>query len=543
MKHVHQLAAALAALAISLSFVSCGGGDGGPATIAVTGVAPSETALTLNVGTDRTLTAAVQPPDASNRGVNWLSDDTGVATVSGGGLVHAVANGTANVIVTTADGGKTAICRVAVRTPVAGVTVNPTALPLHPGDQGLIGASALPGSATNKAVAWASSNPAVATVEGVGPIATVTAVGVGTAAITASSEEDPGKTAACTVTVGLPVPAVTDVYVAGLVMANGTSGYRATLWKNFAPIQLTSVTTGDSEAASVCALGDDVYVVGYENESGLSRDRRATLWRVGADGAVETVRLPSSTTAASLASSVCASGGNVYIAGYSASRAMLWTIKGGDVGAPEAAELSQAGSGGYSVYAVGDDVYVAGNIGGTATLWTNGVGTGYPSPYGGVSHAYSVFVVGRHVFLGGYEDSDSYGWFQLAAAWADGEHQSLHDNAGNGSIIMSAFVADGIQYFAGYSQDNGPTDPKGPFDKYWTNHATLWKNGERIFLDKKQTLGYSVSVSGGDVYVAGFEQDWDTNTYNAYLWVNGEARRLSQQNSYAASVFTRVRRP
>ena len=82
--------------------------------VAVTGVSVSPTTLSINKGGTSTLTATVSPGDATNKNVNWTSNNTGVATVSTSGVVTAVAAGTATITVTTVDGGKTATCAVTV---------------------------------------------------------------------------------------------------------------------------------------------------------------------------------------------------------------------------------------------------------------------------------------------------------------------------------------------------------------------------------------------------------------------------------------------
>lgn len=71
--------------------------------------------LTLPVGSTATLTATVLPEEAANKTVTWASDNEEVATVADG-IVTAVAGGTANITVTTEDGGKTATCAVRVTT-------------------------------------------------------------------------------------------------------------------------------------------------------------------------------------------------------------------------------------------------------------------------------------------------------------------------------------------------------------------------------------------------------------------------------------------
>ena len=65
--------------------------------VAVTGVSLNKTSTTLTVGGSETLTATVQPSNATNKAVNWSSNPTSVATVDSNGKVTAVAEGTATV--------------------------------------------------------------------------------------------------------------------------------------------------------------------------------------------------------------------------------------------------------------------------------------------------------------------------------------------------------------------------------------------------------------------------------------------------------------
>jgi len=83
-------------------------------TTAVTGVTLNKTAATLKVGDTETLTATVEPADATNKAISWSSSDNAVATVNNG-VVSAVGAGTATITVTTTDGGKTAACAVTVQ--------------------------------------------------------------------------------------------------------------------------------------------------------------------------------------------------------------------------------------------------------------------------------------------------------------------------------------------------------------------------------------------------------------------------------------------
>lgn len=60
------------------------------------------------------MTATVQPPNATNQTVVWDSDNDTCATVDQSGKVSAVAEGSANITVTTEDGAKTDSCSVTV---------------------------------------------------------------------------------------------------------------------------------------------------------------------------------------------------------------------------------------------------------------------------------------------------------------------------------------------------------------------------------------------------------------------------------------------
>jgi uncharacterized protein YjdB len=129
-----------------------------------------------------------------------------VATVSGG-VVSAVAAGSAIITVTTVDGGKTATCSVTVnaaRVAVSGVTLDYSSLPglsLTVGGTATFNAIVEPDGATNKNVTWTSDNESVATVSG----GVVTAVSAGTANITVTTE-DGAYTASCMITVQALIP-------------------------------------------------------------------------------------------------------------------------------------------------------------------------------------------------------------------------------------------------------------------------------------------------------------------------------------------------
>ncbi|MEM5017005.1 Ig-like domain-containing protein [Metabacillus indicus] len=83
--------------------------------VPVTGVKINKTEAALTAaGQKTTLSAAVEPSNATNKKVTWSSSDETVATVSASGVVTAVKNGTATITATTEDGQKTAACTVTV---------------------------------------------------------------------------------------------------------------------------------------------------------------------------------------------------------------------------------------------------------------------------------------------------------------------------------------------------------------------------------------------------------------------------------------------
>lgn len=81
--------------------------------VAVTGVSLKES-TTIEKEKTETLTPNIQPSNATNKSVTWKSDNTAVATVSDDGVVTGVNVGTANITVTTSDGGYEATCAVTV---------------------------------------------------------------------------------------------------------------------------------------------------------------------------------------------------------------------------------------------------------------------------------------------------------------------------------------------------------------------------------------------------------------------------------------------
>ncbi|MBR6283236.1 MAG: Ig-like domain-containing protein, partial [Muribaculaceae bacterium] len=165
----------------------------------VTGITVAPATATLTVGGTAQLTATVTPATATNPAVTWKSNAPTVATVSSTGKVTARGVGTAVITATTKDGTElSATCQVTVVQPATSIALNKTETTIAVGLTETLVATVLPDNATNKAVAWTTSDATVAVVDQNG---TVTAVAAGQAVITATTTDGTNLSASCQVTV------------------------------------------------------------------------------------------------------------------------------------------------------------------------------------------------------------------------------------------------------------------------------------------------------------------------------------------------------
>lgn len=222
---------------------------------AVESVTLDKTRLDLEPGDTAQLTATITPEDATDKTLTWTSDDENAATVDQNGKVTAGEEGYATITVTTSN-GKTATCDVYVGTkPVTPSTIklDQTALSLSEGDTATLTTTVGP-EGTSPFVNWSSSDEDVATVED----GVVTAVGAGTATITAASASVPDLTATCEVTVTAKTVAVTSVAIApqGVALHPDET---ATLTATVLPENATDKTlTWSSDKENVATVEDGV---------------------------------------------------------------------------------------------------------------------------------------------------------------------------------------------------------------------------------------------------------------------------------------------
>lgn len=130
------------------------------------------------------------------------------------------------------------------------ITVSPTSHTMHVGDKTTLTATVWPSSSGTGGLAWTSSNSSVATVDSDGK---VTAVGLGTAQITASHS---GQSASCTITVTpIEVTSITlDRTTLNLGVAK-TKTLVATIMPSNATDKTVTWTTSDASVATVTSAG------------------------------------------------------------------------------------------------------------------------------------------------------------------------------------------------------------------------------------------------------------------------------------------------
>lgn len=173
--------------------------------VGATGVSLNSDKLELKVGEVASkLIATVEPANATNQNLEWVSSNEDVATVDQEGNVTPVSAGSATVTVKTVDGGFTAACKVTVIQPVTGISLD-----LH--DTKIVGAGTQQLVATvapvdaSQAVVWKSDDESVAKVDQNG---LVTAVSKGKANVVVTTA-DGSLSDTCKVEVSNPVVGIT----------------------------------------------------------------------------------------------------------------------------------------------------------------------------------------------------------------------------------------------------------------------------------------------------------------------------------------------
>ena len=170
--------------------------------VKVNSITLNENNLILQEGMSYTVNANVSPTTASDKTLNWTSENTDVATVNNDGVVTAKSVGTAIIKASAADGsGVTAQYSVAVTSNILvnSITVTPSSKVLSVGAAFGLKATVLPTNATKKSVRWISSNPEIVQVNPQSGF--ITAIKGGRTSIYAKALDGSGVVGLCSVTV------------------------------------------------------------------------------------------------------------------------------------------------------------------------------------------------------------------------------------------------------------------------------------------------------------------------------------------------------
>ena len=300
----------------------------------------------------------------------------------------------------------------------------------------------------------------------------------------------------------------------------------------------TDWTVENSMASSVFASGNDVYVTGYEQlsrvvEGAFEFIARARLWKNGvmqnlANGNFNDV-----------ACSVFVLDDDVYVLVYEFSersnQVILKVWKNGqveittEVTIQSSSEINPRSFSRIvnSIFVSNGVVYVAGRVSNQAKLWKNGEEENLDS---GMC-AQSVFVSGNDVYVAGYGSSG-------AKLWKNGKVENLTNGVSNANAF-SVYVSGNDVYVAGH-------------DGLGEGNAMLWKNGivQDIPGTEDAILFRSVFIKGDEVYLAGFVwavQEVEPGSgiipviyAKATLWKNGKKLKLDvgkNIDSQLCSVF------
>lgn len=188
---------------------------------AVTAVRLDRDSLRLTLteaGKTATLTAAVEPQEATDPTVRWTAVPDGIVSVENG-TVTALKAGTATVRAeSVSNPGVYDECEVTVISPVTQITLNHSVYPADPGrfEVGLdfvLSAAVTPGDATDKRLTWSVSPENIVSLDAATgtETVTVTALKAGTATVTVTAADGFGASASCDITVSPATAAVTKI--------------------------------------------------------------------------------------------------------------------------------------------------------------------------------------------------------------------------------------------------------------------------------------------------------------------------------------------
>ena len=234
--------------------------DTGLTAYCVVTVTQPVTGLTLNsdyqllwVGAKYAIIPKVEPIDAENKNVTYMSSDTSVATVDENGIVTALKGGSCVIEVKTEECGLIAACTIEVKEYVSSITLSEHFKFMNYGASGTLTAAVGTETATNKEVVWTSSNYDICSVDGKGNLL----AGVpGTAVITATAADGSGVSDSCVVRVVNPVTAITIEPSTVRLLVGESQIVTANVYPEDASVKDVTWTSSNESVATVDEAGE-----------------------------------------------------------------------------------------------------------------------------------------------------------------------------------------------------------------------------------------------------------------------------------------------
>ncbi len=214
----------------------------------VTGISLNATMATIYTGEKFVLIPTVEPLDADNKSVTYLSSDPSVATVDSNGIITGVSGGSCIIIVTTVERGLVASCKVNVYEFVTSIKISNSSEYINYGVTRRLTAAVTPKTATNQGVSWSSSKPSVIKVDSKGNI---TAVGYGMATITATAKDGSGISDSVNITSVRPVTGISVNPSTVTVMEGADVTVKASVTPSNATFNDVDWASSNSEVARV----------------------------------------------------------------------------------------------------------------------------------------------------------------------------------------------------------------------------------------------------------------------------------------------------
>ena len=276
----------------------------------------SDTALSLEEGDGKTLTAFLSSAAGAQAAVTWKSSNPSIVSVTSAGQLKALSKGVSTITATLMGSGRAASCKVTVSgQKTQSVSLSPTSVTLSKGSTKILLASTTPAGG---AVGWSTSNSSVAAVNSAG---LVTAISAGTAVITAKAADGGGAEASCVVTV------TSTKYVQNIELntyaikwpVGRTGSYKPSVspadatnknltWKSsntsVAAVSSAGLLTavGPGTATITCTAADgggakaSCQVTVYQPVTSITLDSSSLNWSVGKTGTLKASVSPSSAT-------------------------------------------------------------------------------------------------------------------------------------------------------------------------------------------------------------------------------------------------------